>query len=285
MKMKTLLMIGAVLALTRVHAGAAFMDDAVNDDLSGSRIAAASTMGGFCGLENLSLFSAASFDRVSAEAEKIVQAVGKIAKESAQTQAQTAGGANAPIHPGKERWAVKTLSDPDASAVDLSNIVDTSIGWLGSNPPNSPWDPAKYPSNSRTLSGPYSETQVYRVHALLTAARFEGDGDFHLMLQDPSDGSTGIAEIPDPDFVASQDPRVIALLAAARQKFISLFGVPPRYPGTYTPQSPVPVIVTGVRFFDVLHGQDNAAPNGVELHPVTGLDLDQSANGQAAKRD
>jgi hypothetical protein len=30
----------------------------------------------------------------------------------------------------------------------------------------------------------------------------------------------------------------------------------------------VPVSVTGVGFFDVVHGQMGMAPNGLELHPV-----------------
>jgi hypothetical protein len=30
----------------------------------------------------------------------------------------------------------------------------------------------------------------------------------------------------------------------------------------------VPVTVTGVAFFDRLHGQDGVAENGIELHPI-----------------
>jgi hypothetical protein len=30
----------------------------------------------------------------------------------------------------------------------------------------------------------------------------------------------------------------------------------------------VPVTVTGVGFFDRIHGQTGVAPNGIELHPV-----------------
>ena len=31
--------------------------------------------------------------------------------------------------------------------------------------------------------------------------------------------------------------------------------------------------ITGVGFFDVLHGQTGVAPNGIELHPVIGFTL------------
>lgn len=191
-------------------------------------------------------------------------------------QLPTDGGA-APIAPGKERWQVKTLSDPDAGSVNLTNVIDITLGALGNNPATTPWQNVQYPPDQRILSGPYAETQVYRVHALLVAARLESDGDFHLMLQDASSSATGIAEVPDPDFVQSQDPNVTSMLTAVRSKFVSLFGTPPQYPGTFTPANPVPVVVTGVRFFDVIHGQDNVAPNGVELHPVTALDLDSAA--------
>jgi hypothetical protein len=30
----------------------------------------------------------------------------------------------------------------------------------------------------------------------------------------------------------------------------------------------VPVTVTGVAFFDTLHGQEGVAPNAIELHPI-----------------
>jgi hypothetical protein len=29
--------------------------------------------------------------------------------------------------------------------------------------------------------------------------------------------------------------------------------------------------VTGVAFFDPIHGQDGVAPNGIELHPILGF--------------
>jgi hypothetical protein len=30
----------------------------------------------------------------------------------------------------------------------------------------------------------------------------------------------------------------------------------------------IPVTVTGIGFFDPIHGQEGVAPNGVELHPI-----------------
>ena len=35
------------------------------------------------------------------------------------------------------------------------------------------------------------------------------------------------------------------------------------------------VIVTGVGFFDKIHGQTGVAPNGIELHPVLSISWDK----------
>ena len=35
----------------------------------------------------------------------------------------------------------------------------------------------------------------------------------------------------------------------------------------------MPVTVTGIAFFDPLHGQEGVAPNGIELHPVLMIDF------------
>jgi hypothetical protein len=36
---------------------------------------------------------------------------------------------------------------------------------------------------------------------------------------------------------------------------------------------PTPVKVTGVGFFDRVHGQNGVAPNGVELHPLLNIEF------------
>ena len=47
--------------------------------------------------------------------------------------------------------------------------------------------------------------------------------------------------------------------------------------GLPEPVSPVTIIVTGVGFFDFLHGQTGAAPNGIELHPVLKIELESGS--------
>jgi hypothetical protein len=111
------------------------------------------------------------------------------------------------------------------------------------------------------------ETRTYTVPAQLLWDKLEEDSDFHVVIAGQS-GATMVAEIPDPSCAAGS--RVSGTLMRVRQEFVARFGEPSperfdRAPGTPT------VRITGVLFFDVLHGQRGVAPNGVELHPVLGL--------------
>lgn len=76
-----------------------------------------------------------------------------------------------------------------------------------------------------------------------------------------------IVEIPDPDCPGARDSPRVGTLRAARDKYNNLFGQPPR--GKFQEfDDPPLVIVTGVGFFDAVHGQKGVAHNGIELHPV-----------------
>ena len=174
-------------------------------------------------------------------------------------EATSAGPATAP-HCGVERWAVKTGTDPAASSVDLSRITDTSVAALGALPIPSGWsqDAGRLPNSA--------EDQVWRVHAILVKYKMEADSDYHLVLQS-SDGATMIAEIPAPACVGDGSP-FAAAITHARKQFDAVFA-----PGDFWQPAGVPVIVTGVGFFDALHGQTGVARNGVELHPVTDIQI------------
>jgi hypothetical protein len=42
--------------------------------------------------------------------------------------------------------------------------------------------------------------------------------------------------------------------------------------GSFKRKTPnVPVTMTGIAFFDPIHGQEGVAPNGIELHPLLGI--------------
>ncbi len=159
---------------------------------------------------------------------------------------------------GVERWSVKIGTDPDAANVDLNPVPSTIFG-LGAIPP--PLDPPGPPLNARVAP---TETGVYLLNATMTLFKKETDVDYHIVLQDGT-GRTLIAEIPSPGCVAASSP-FAAAVSAARKKFDNRLTAT-----TFFTSVSIPVQVTGVGFFDFIHGQTGVAPNGIELHPVLGL--------------
>ncbi len=159
---------------------------------------------------------------------------------------------------GKERWPVKTGTDADAgSVVTVAQVAQ--IGDLAALP--APADPNAQP-NSRFAP---IETSTFSISAILSVIKREKDEDYHLVLSDLNDPSvTMIVESPNPDCAVGS---VFAnQIADVRQTIDDQFGPirRKRRPG-------IPVIVTGVAFFDVLHGQEGVAPNGIELHPLLSI--------------
>jgi hypothetical protein len=163
---------------------------------------------------------------------------------------------------GVERWSVKTGTDADANLINLQSITQTTIATLVAQPA-----PSSLPSNNRVQP---TETTVFQLHDTLTEFKLENDSDYHLVLSDGA-GHTMIAEIPDPACVGSSSP-LLSQIKNARSEFDA------RYTPTGSFQTVnVPVTVTGVGFFDFLHGQAGVAPNGIELHAV--LDVQFGASG------
>jgi hypothetical protein len=94
------------------------------------------------------------------------------------------------------------------------------------------------------------ERHVFRATAAVTLVRPEDDGDLHLIL---SDGTrTMIAESPSPSCISGATLTRRRQMARARRR-VKLCAK---------------ARVTGVAFFDFLHGQTGVAPNAIELHPV-----------------
>ena len=154
---------------------------------------------------------------------------------------------------GVERWSVKTGGDPDAVNVDLNNPVPTTIANLRSlTPPSTPPDNARF--------GP-AENTVYVIRATMTLFKLETDVDYHIVVQDEN-GNTMVTEIPCPCCVAGGSP-FAAGIANARQQFDARFTAT-----SFFQPVTVPVQITGVGFFDFIHGQTGVAPNGIELHPI-----------------
>ncbi len=152
-----------------------------------------------------------------------------------------------------ERWSVKTGTDQDVSQVNLSSRVSTTIQSLASLA-----TPKSIPSNKRINS---TEKTVWVVNATLVKFIHAYDSDYHMVIKD-SAGRTMIAEIPDPNCVASGSPFASGI-AHARQQFDARFTASDEFQTVS-----VPVTVTGVGFFDYKEGQEGIAPNGIELHPI-----------------
>lgn len=163
---------------------------------------------------------------------------------------------------GVERWAVKTGTDANVSLISLQSITQTTIAALSSLTP-----PATLPASSRIQP---TETTIFQLHDTLTEYKLESDSDYHLVIADAS-GKTMIVEIPDPSCVGASSP-LLSDIQKARAEFDARYT-----PGSSFQTANVPVTVTGVGFFDFLHGQTGVAPNGIELHAV--LDIQFGSGG------
>src|SRR5438105_14467382 len=114
--------------------------------------------------------------------------------------------------PGKERWDVKTLSDPDASKVRINRWTNTTVAKLRLNKP-----PIKIRKNTPRLS---TERTVYRGQAQLLEAKTESDGDIHLVIAEPGQKSlTMIAEFPHADCPQERDSPDVTQMDNARSAF------------------------------------------------------------------
>jgi hypothetical protein len=163
---------------------------------------------------------------------------------------------------GVERWSVKTGTDADASKITLQSTTSTTVAFLDGLA-----KPGTLPANNRIQP---TETTVFKLQVTLVEYKLESDSDYHLVLND-SAGHSMIAEIPDPTCVGAGSP-LLSSVTKARNEFNAKFTVT-----TSFKTANVPVTVTGVGFFDFLHGQTGVAPNGIELHSV--LDIQFGGGG------
>jgi len=162
---------------------------------------------------------------------------------------------------GVERRRVKTLTDPAAGEVNL-RLRKTSVSAL-----RRLGDPHIGRGDPRTGK---VERRTYSVRARLVSFATEDDSDIHLVIADPRNPKrTMIAELPSSGCTKGARSSVRRKMSLARAGLIRECGRPrdrfTRLRGTAT--------LTGVGFYDVRHGQRGLAPNGIELHPVTGFRL------------
>jgi hypothetical protein len=143
------------------------------------------------------------------------------------------------------------------------------------------------------------ERTIWSIDATIIALKQEKDGDYHLVLQGAS-GETMIGEVPTATTVFIGSSPWLANITAARgevdQRLVSnisfadfaplhgmlvpraAFSVQPETDGRVLPEDnplfqtqipPTPARITGVGFFDRVHGQTGVSQsNGIEIHPI-----------------
>lgn len=157
---------------------------------------------------------------------------------------------------GTERWPVKTGADRDAGKVDTSSQSSTITELTDLHAPPHPL--------SRKSSRFPAELKTYRVQGVLTLIKKEADEDYHIVITDPEDDElTMIVESVAP---GCTDGSIFTQeIEDVRKAIDKKFGSVGKKKKT---NLKIPVTVTGVGFFDPIHGQEGVAPNGIELHPI-----------------
>ena len=160
---------------------------------------------------------------------------------------------------GKERWPVKVGTDKDVSLVSM-DITDTNIAKLSEigAPSN--------PDIRRDTRYQPVETSQYRISGHLIVIKREADEDYHLVIQD-NKKRTMIVEVP-----ATRCAKGSRYLKEIKQVRSDLYK---RYhlTGKKKLKPNAEVTVTGIGFFDKIHGQEGVAPNGIELHPLLSIEF------------
>ena len=180
----------------------------------------------------------------------------------------------------KERWAIKTGADPGARRVGLATARVAKVADLIKIP-----RPVELPENAstraaRTTRYGTAEHTLYTIDADIVRYKLEKDDhDFHVVIRDHDDTHaedapiesgnrrTMIVEFADPAVVVQSSPWRTAI-AAARNEFQSHFSPQSRFK-----YQVIHAQITGVGYFDFIHGQSGVARNGLELHPVLRIDV------------
>ena len=157
---------------------------------------------------------------------------------------------------GKDRWEVKTLTDERETEINYK-ALKTSIATLISVPP-----PGILESKTPRLG---VEFYTFTLDCRISEYKVSDDGDYHLVLTDLNDpAKTMVAEIPDVACQSVAESKYAAKYVKAKEIFLkSLLPGGDADTCVYT--------ITGVAFFDKVHGQLGAAPSAIELHPVLGI--------------
>jgi hypothetical protein len=160
---------------------------------------------------------------------------------------------------GVERWSIKTLIDPDTAQINFNNVIPSTIQYQRSLE-----KPISLPNTRLPL-----EDTVYSIECIMYKYKLEADNDLHIVIRAVNDASqTMVAEIVNAECPGIVNTSRYAALNNLRKWFDSTY-----HPTTSFTNTNVRIRITGVGFFDFLHGQTGIPPNGREIHPVISLSL------------
>lgn len=157
---------------------------------------------------------------------------------------------------GKDRWDVKTLTDIGELNINYTPVI-TSVKELINIPL----------TNTINDNTPRFgiEFNTYSIKCRIREYKLSDDGDYHLVLEDIQNSSiTMVGEIPDEYCASVQQSKHLSSFVKARTDFKqSLLSTAQVDTSVYT--------ITGVAFYDKIHGQLGAAPNAIEIHPILSI--------------
>jgi hypothetical protein len=146
--------------------------------------------------------------------------------------------------------------------------VNSSVGFLRAldAPQIVSSDTPRYPDSP--------EVRTYKIKVDLIKAIVEDDRDIHLVVSAPGHQfRTMITELPDTGCKGAAGSLKKSQLASARLAVLRDCGSISSSEFTKLKGS---ATITGVGYFDAIHGQLGVSPNGIELHPVLCCRLPQS---------
>jgi len=147
---------------------------------------------------------------------------------------------------GVERWAVKTLIDPDTSSINFTNVIPSTIQYQ-----RSLTKPTSLPNTRLAV-----EDSVYSLECIMYKYKLEDDNDIHIVIHAVGDTSqTMVAEI-----LNAQCPGI-----AITSRYTQFNNLRTWFDNTYHPKTSftttnVRIRISGVGFFDFLHGQTGIPP-------------------------
>jgi len=168
------------------------------------------------------------------------------------------------LYCGTERSAVKHLSDPAATLVNLTPVSITIDSLL-----SLPYSNHEILFHGNNLFRLPDEYRTYIIKVYPKCWSLENDNDYHLVCCDSFYKRTFIAEIPDPNCTESIRSGHSEEFRSCRRQIDSIQFV--TFRGRNFFRFRFYLLITGVLFHDKIHKSLGQSKNGIELHPVLSI--------------